>query len=78
MYLIAKKKKPVNVLTNNNNNHRQKALSNILKAYSIYNSEVGYCQGMADIAALLVMYMEEEVQFLVPSFLVLMLLFNPV
>jgi hypothetical protein len=41
---------------------RQKALSNILKAYSIFNIEIGYCQGMADIAALLVMYMEEEVR----------------
>lgn len=38
----------------------QKALSNILKAYSIFNVDIGYCQGMADIAALLVMYMEEE------------------
>jgi len=38
----------------------QKALSNILKAYSIFNEEIGYCQGMADLTALLVMYMEEE------------------
>lgn len=45
---------------------RQKALSNILKAYSIFNVDIGYCQGMADIAALLVMYMEEEVRQTMP------------
>lgn len=43
---------------------RQKALSNILKAYAHYNPEVGYCQGMSGITALLLMYMEEEVQML--------------
>ena len=27
----------------------------------MYNTEVGYCQGMSQIAALLLMYMNEEV-----------------
>ncbi len=27
----------------------------------MYNTEVGYCQGMSQIAALLLMYMDEEV-----------------
>lgn len=33
----------------------------VLAAYSMYNSEVGYCQGMSEIAALLLMYLNEEV-----------------
>lgn len=41
--------------------YRQQALFNILSAYSMYNTEVGYCQGMSQIAALLLMYMNEEV-----------------
>lgn len=40
---------------------RQQALFNVLSAYSMYNTEVGYCQGMSQIAALLLMYMNEEV-----------------
>lgn len=32
-------------------------------AYSVYNQEVGYCQGMSQIAALLLMYMDEEDAF---------------
>ena len=32
-------------------------------AYSLYNSELGYCQGMSQIAALLLMYMDEEEAF---------------
>jgi hypothetical protein len=27
----------------------------------MYNTEVGYCQGMSEIAALLLMYLNEEV-----------------
>eukprot|EP01090_Pellita_catalonica_P022028 TRINITY_DN8417_c0_g1_i1.p1 TRINITY_DN8417_c0_g1~~TRINITY_DN8417_c0_g1_i1.p1 ORF type:complete len:681 (+),score=134.76 TRINITY_DN8417_c0_g1_i1:57-2099(+) len=41
----------------------QKALSNILKAYSVYDAEVGYCQGMSTLTALLLMFMEEEEAF---------------
>ena len=33
----------------------------MLGAYSMYNTEVGYCQGMSQIAALLLMYLNEEV-----------------
>lgn len=29
----------------------------------MYNTEVGYCQGMSQIAALLLMYMNEEVSY---------------
>ena len=32
-------------------------------AYSVYNQEVGYCQGMSQVAALLLMYMDEEDAF---------------
>jgi len=41
-------------------NTRQKALFHVLAAYSVYNTEVGYCQGMSQIAALLLMYLLEE------------------
>ncbi|CAN7995702.1 unnamed protein product, partial [Ixodes hexagonus] len=39
---------------------KQQALFHVLAAYSVYNTEVGYCQGMSQIAALLLMYMNEE------------------
>ncbi|XP_065050951.1 USP6 N-terminal-like protein isoform X1 [Rhopilema esculentum] len=42
---------------------KQQALFHILAAYSMYNVEVGYCQGMSGIAALLLMYMNEEDAF---------------
>ena len=42
-------------------NFRQQALFHVLAAYSMYNTEVGYCQGMSEIAALLLMYLNEEV-----------------
>lgn len=42
---------------------KQCMLYNVLVAYSIYNSEIGYCQGMSHIAALLLMYMNEEDSF---------------
>jgi len=43
---------------------RQQALFHVLAAYSLYNTEIGYCQGMSQIAALLLMYFNEEVRFL--------------
>ena len=43
--------------------YRQQALFHVLAAYSMYNTEVGYCQGMSQIAALLLMYMNEEVSW---------------
>lgn len=42
---------------------KQCMLFRVLVAYSIYNSEIGYCQGMSHIAALLLMYMNEEDSF---------------
>lgn len=42
-------------------NTKQQMLFKILVAYSVYNTEIGYCQGMSQIAALLLMYMDEEV-----------------
>ncbi|CAG2181625.1 unnamed protein product, partial [Oppiella nova] len=41
-------------------NTKQQMLFKVLVAYSVYNSEIGYCQGMSQIAALLLMYMNEE------------------
>ena len=39
---------------------KQQELFRILVAYSVYNSEIGYCQGMSQIAALLLMYLHDE------------------
>jgi USP6 N-terminal-like protein len=50
--------------------NRQKSLFNVLGAYSIYNQEIGYCQGMSQIAALLLMYLSEEEAFWALSILV--------
>jgi len=41
----------------------KQALANVLKATSIYNREIGYCQGMAFVCGLLLMYMSEEDSF---------------
>eukprot|EP01105_Mastigella_eilhardi_P016018 TRINITY_DN3676_c0_g1_i1.p1 TRINITY_DN3676_c0_g1~~TRINITY_DN3676_c0_g1_i1.p1 ORF type:complete len:780 (+),score=171.83 TRINITY_DN3676_c0_g1_i1:100-2439(+) len=41
----------------------QIALFNILKAYSLHDREVGYCQGMCELAAFLLIYMGEEEAF---------------
>uniref|UniRef100_A0A3B4GDN7 USP6 N-terminal-like protein n=1 Tax=Pundamilia nyererei TaxID=303518 RepID=A0A3B4GDN7_9CICH len=41
----------------------QQALFHVLTAYSMYNTEVGYCQGMSQITALLLIYMNEEDAF---------------
>lgn len=49
---------------------KQQALFNILSAYSVYNREIGYCQGMSQIAALLLMYLNEEDAFWALSVLV--------
>uniref|UniRef100_H3CP22 USP6 N-terminal-like protein n=1 Tax=Tetraodon nigroviridis TaxID=99883 RepID=H3CP22_TETNG len=42
---------------------KQQALFHVLTAYSVYNTEVGYCQGMSQITALLLIYMNEEDAF---------------
>ncbi|KAJ0001763.1 hypothetical protein NQD34_001559, partial [Periophthalmus magnuspinnatus] len=42
---------------------KQQSLFYVLAAYSVYNTEVSYCQGMSQIAALLLMFMNEEDAF---------------
>ena len=41
----------------------QKALYNVLSAFATHNPQIGYCQGMQAICALLLMYMVEEDAF---------------
>ena len=41
----------------------QRQLFEVLKAYALYDTEVGYVQGMAYIAAVFLMYMSEEESF---------------
>ena len=41
----------------------QRKLFKVLSCYSIYNKEIGYVQGMSFIAALFLMYMDEESTF---------------
>lgn len=41
----------------------QRSLFNILKAYSVYDRQVGYVQGMGFVAGLLLLYMSEEDAF---------------
>lgn len=42
---------------------KQQALFHVLVAYSMYNPNLGYCQGMSSIAAVLLMYLNEEDAF---------------
>ncbi|XP_047096814.1 USP6 N-terminal-like protein isoform X1 [Schistocerca piceifrons] len=49
---------------------QQQALFNVLSAYSVYNLDIGYCQGMSQIAALLLMYLSEEDAFWALSILI--------
>lgn len=44
-------------------NLKQQQLFNVLVAYSVYNTEVGYCQGMSTLAGMLLMYLGEEEAF---------------
>jgi hypothetical protein len=37
----------------------QQALGRVLRAYSMYNTHIGYCQGMGFITAMFLMMMEE-------------------
>uniref|UniRef100_A0A914Y0L6 Rab-GAP TBC domain-containing protein n=1 Tax=Panagrolaimus superbus TaxID=310955 RepID=A0A914Y0L6_9BILA len=41
----------------------QQSLFAVLAAYAMYNTEIGYCQGMSQIAGLFLMYMDEEDAF---------------
>mmetsp|Transcript_8975 Transcript_8975/g.19213 ORF Transcript_8975/g.19213 Transcript_8975/m.19213 type:complete len:756 (+) Transcript_8975:92-2359(+) len=43
--------------------HGQQALFRVLKAYSLHDLEVGYCQGMAFAAGVLLMYLPDEPSF---------------
>ncbi|EDV27616.1 uncharacterized protein TRIADDRAFT_21157 [Trichoplax adhaerens] len=47
------------------NSPLQESMLNIMKAYSLYDKEVGYCQGNAFIAGLLLLEMPEEEAFAV-------------
>lgn len=44
------------------NTHRQQDLYRILKAYTIYRPDEGYCQAQAPVAAVLLMHMPAEVR----------------
>lgn len=44
--------------------HRQQDLYRILKAYTIYRPDEGYCQAQAPVAAVLLMHMPAEVSIL--------------
>ncbi|CAD2101602.1 GTPase-activating protein, putative [Plasmodium vinckei lentum] len=54
---------PKHILFKNNYEKGQKILFNVLKAYSNYNQDLGYCQGMAFIVATFILYMSEEDSF---------------
>jgi hypothetical protein len=41
----------------------QLSLYNVLKTFSLYRKDIGYCQGMQAVTALLLMYMTEEEAF---------------
>ena len=49
----------------------QLALYNLLKAYSLLDSQVGYCQGLSFIAGLLLMHLEENEAYYMLRFLML-------
>lgn len=38
----------------------QQSVFNVLVAYSMFNTEIGYCQGMNNLAAILLMYLGDE------------------
>eukprot|EP00164_Ancoracysta_twista_P001798 GFYU01002362.1.p1 GENE.GFYU01002362.1~~GFYU01002362.1.p1 ORF type:complete len:472 (-),score=103.04 GFYU01002362.1:234-1649(-) len=42
---------------------RMKSLHNVLTAYSIFDPNVGYCQGMNFVVAMLLLYLDEETAF---------------
>ncbi|RUS31981.1 hypothetical protein BC938DRAFT_476597 [Jimgerdemannia flammicorona] len=43
----------------------QRILFNVLRAFSNYDKEVGYCQGMTNVVAMLLTYFEEEKTFVI-------------
>eukprot|EP00467_Chlorarachnion_reptans_P026024 CAMPEP_0114489626 /NCGR_PEP_ID=MMETSP0109-20121206/1994_1 /TAXON_ID=29199 /ORGANISM="Chlorarachnion reptans, Strain CCCM449" /LENGTH=431 /DNA_ID=CAMNT_0001666159 /DNA_START=146 /DNA_END=1441 /DNA_ORIENTATION=- len=54
---------PKHVLFRDRQGLGQTSLFNVLKAYSMYDKNVGYCQGMGFIAGLLLLYMDEDSAF---------------
>mmetsp|Transcript_17509 Transcript_17509/g.31432 ORF Transcript_17509/g.31432 Transcript_17509/m.31432 type:complete len:602 (+) Transcript_17509:168-1973(+) len=54
---------PKHVLFRDRQGLGQTSLFNVLKAYSLHDKNVGYCQGMGFIAGLLLLYMDEESTF---------------
>ena len=46
-----------------NKKQSQTALFNVMKAYSVYDKTVGYCQGMGFLIAMFLLYMTEEDAF---------------
>lgn len=54
---------PYHEMFMNSEGHGQKDLYNVLKAYSIYDPKIGYCQAQAPIAAFLLMFMPAEDAF---------------
>lgn len=52
-----------NIIFRERYNLKQCSLFNVLVAYSMYNSEVGYCQGMSTLAGMLLMHLDEEETF---------------
>merc|ERR1712194_531417 len=55
---------PKHVLYRDKQGLGQRQLLNVLRAYSVFNAEVGYCQGMGFICGVLLMYMSEDDAFL--------------
>lgn len=47
--------------------HRQQGLLQVLKAYTLYRPEQGYCQAQGPVAAVLLMYLPPEVSELSPA-----------
>ncbi|XP_051556433.1 ecotropic viral integration site 5 protein homolog isoform X3 [Myxocyprinus asiaticus] len=56
---------PQYLLFQNHNSTSQEALFNVLKAYSVLDREIGYCQGSVFIVGLLITQMSEEEAFCV-------------
>lgn len=50
-------------MSNAREGYGKQSLRRILRAYSVYDTEVGYCQGMNFIAAMLLTFMPEEESF---------------
>jgi len=54
---------PRHVIFKHKNGVGQQSLANVLKAYSMLDTEVGYCQGMGFVVGLLLGYLREEDTF---------------